>query len=168
MGQENFDDHEEEHQTTIILDRVCDHSLNISDALRKYVDAIEPALILFLRRIGKLHLTLFKSSLDDKPAISKRFHRVKWTPDSGIVSIRDQDSGTTRRWYKHRYQTDFEGTETQRQGITETDIVLAFPVMRESGTYIPRIRRPNFAYAYLPLGDFGFKVRDNSGSQGSY
>ncbi|KAF2276420.1 uncharacterized protein EI97DRAFT_458354 [Westerdykella ornata] len=154
-----FDDHEEEHQTTIVLDRICDQSIDFSTALEKDVDAIDPALILFLRRIGRFHLTLFKSSSDDEPAISKRFQRVNWTPDSGIVSLKDEDANTMRRFYKHkhRFTIDSDGTEPRREGITKTDIVLAFPVTKKSGTYMPLIRKQNFAFAYLPLGDFGFK-----------
>lgn len=154
-----FDDHEEEHQTTIVLDRICDQWTDFSNALEKDVDAIDPVLILFLRRIERLHLTLFKSSSDDEPAISKRFQRVDWTPDSGIVSLKDEDANMMRRLYKHRFTIDFDGTEIRRPDTTDTDIVLAFPVKKKSGRYMPLIRKQNFAFAYLPLGDFGFKVR---------
>lgn len=156
-GEDFFDDHEEKHQTTIVLDRIYDQSIDFSTALEKDVDAIDPVLILFLRRIERFHLTLFKSSSDDEPAISKRFQRVDWTPDSGIVSLKDEDANTMRRLYKHRFTIDFDGTETRRLDITETDIVLAFPVKKKSGTYMPLIRKQNFAFAYLPLGDFEFK-----------
>lgn len=154
-----FDNHEEEHQTTIVLDRICDKSTNFSTALKKDVDAIDPVLILFLRRIERLHLTLFNSFSDYEPVISKSFQRVNWTPDSGIVSLKDENANTMRHLYKHRFTIDFEGTEARRLGITETDIVLAFPVEKNSGAYIPSTRKQNFVFAYLPLGDFGFKVR---------
>lgn len=152
-----FDDHDEEHQTTIVLDRICEQSTNFSAALEKEVDAIDPILILFLRRIERLHLTLFKTS-HGAPAISKRFRRVDWTPNSGIVTLKDEDSIKTRRLYKHRFQTRFRGTEVRRPGITVTDVVLAFPVKKAAGTYTPVIQNQNSAFAYLPLGNFGFKV----------
>lgn len=154
-----FDDQEEEYQTTIVLDRICDRTTNFSNALKKDVDTIDPALILFLRRIERLHLKLFSSSSDDEPAISKSFRRVNWTPDSGIVSLKNEDANTVRHLYKHRFAFDFKGTEIRRRGITKSDIVLAFPVTKTSGTYTPLIRKQNFAFAYLPLGNFGFKVR---------
>jgi hypothetical protein len=153
-----FDDYEEEHQTTIILDLICDKSKTFSIELEKEIDTIDPILILFLRRIRRLHLTLFRSSSTDEPAISKRFERVTWTPNSGIVSIRDEDTNTTHRLYKHRREIKFSGTEPRRPYIVVTDIVLAFPVKKRSGTYKPLIRKRNFVFAYLPLGDFGFKV----------
>jgi hypothetical protein len=154
-----FDDREEEYQTTIVLDRICDRSTDFSTALEKDVDAIDPVLILFLRRIERLHLTLFKSSMDDEPAISKRFQRVDWTPNSGIMSLKDEDANTLCHLYKRRFTIHFDGTETRRPDVTDTDIVLAFPVKKKLGTYMPLIRKQNFAFAYLPLGDFGFKVR---------
>jgi hypothetical protein len=154
-----FDNHDEAHQTTIVLDRICDQSTNFSTALEKDVDAIDPVLILFLRRIERLHFMLFKTSSDDEPAISKRFQRVDWTPDSGIVSLKDEDANSMRRLYKHRFTVDFDGSETRRPDITKTDIVLAFPVEKTFGRYMPLILKQNLAFAYLPLGDFGFKVR---------
>lgn len=154
-----FDKYEEDYQTTIVLDRPCDWPTDFSTALEKDVDAIDPVLILFLRRIERLHLTLFKSYGNPEPAISKRFQRVDWTPDSGIMSLKDEDANMLRHLYKHQFTIHFDGTETRRLNITDTDIVLAFPVKKKSGTYVPLIRKQNFAFAYLPLGDFGFKVR---------
>ncbi|KAF2262892.1 hypothetical protein CC78DRAFT_605161 [Lojkania enalia] len=152
-----FDNHEHEHETTIVLDRICNRSTDFSTALKNDVDAIDPVLILFLQRIERLHLTLFDSSSVDKPAISKRFQRVKWTPSSGIVSLKDEDSNTTQSLFKYRLTINFDGTEFRRPDIECTDIVLAFPVQKESLTYRPLIRKHNFVFAYLPLGDFGFK-----------
>lgn len=154
-----FDDHEKKHQTTIVLDRICDQTTDFSTALEKDVDAIDPVLILFLRRIERLHLTLFEPFSDDKPTISKSFKRVNWTPDSGIVSLKDEDANTMRHLYKHPFTIDFKGIEFRRLGIEKTEIVLAFPVKKKSGTFMPSTRQQNFAFAYLPLGKFGFKVR---------
>jgi hypothetical protein len=155
-----FDDYEQEHQTTIVLDHICDQLKNFSDALREDIDAIVPELMLFMRRIEQLHLKLFKSSSDDEPVISKLFHRVGWTPDSGIVSIKEVNANTMCRLYKHRTTIDFKGIEPRRPGITKTPLVLAFPVKKEWGKHKPYIREQNLAFAYLPLGDFKFKVCD--------
>ena len=121
-----FDDHEEAYKTTIMLNHICDGLRKFSTALETDVDAIDPVLLLFLRRIERLHVTLFKSSSDDEPAISKHFRRVHWTPDSGIVSLKDEDTDTMRHFYKERFTVDFNGTESRRPGMIGTDIVLAF------------------------------------------
>jgi hypothetical protein len=152
-----FDDHAEEYQTTIILDKICDGSRNFSSALQKDVDGIDPALLLFLRRIERLHLTL-SLSVFVKPIIRKRFRRVEWTPTSGIVSLEDEDTSTQHHFYKAHYTTKFDGVESRRPNVTETDIVLAFPAVEESNSHVPLIRKQNFAFAWLPLVDLGFKV----------
>lgn len=155
-----FDRHQENHQTTIILDRICDPTTDFSTALQNDVEAIDPGLLLFLRQIERIHLRLFTSSSDGVPAISKRFHRANWTPNSGFVSLKDEDADTRRNLYKHPFTIDCDGTETQRRGITNTDIVLAFPVKNKSRKYVPLIQKTNFVFAYLPLGNFGFRVRN--------
>jgi hypothetical protein len=154
-----FDGHAEEHQTTIVLDRICDRSRNFSSALQKDIDGIDPALLIFLRRIERLHLTLFLSASDVEPIIRKRFRRVKWTPTSGIVLLKDEDTCTDHHFYKHHLTTKFNGAESRRPNVKETEIVLAFPVIKRSLSYVPLIRKHNFAFAWLPLVDLGFKVR---------
>jgi hypothetical protein len=153
-----FDDDEEEYQTTIVLDQICNESRSFSAALEEDVDAIDPILILFLRRIERLHLTLFRSSSDVQPAIQQRFRRVDWKLDSGIVSLEDEDTNTLRRFYKQKFTTHFKEIEPRRPDVIETDIVLVFPVQKKGGMYTPLIRKKNFAFAWLPLMDLGFKV----------
>ncbi|KAF2123507.1 hypothetical protein P153DRAFT_361929 [Dothidotthia symphoricarpi CBS 119687] len=94
-----FEKHEKKYQTTIILERICNESKDSSSAFKIDVDAVDPVLILFLRRIVRLHLTLYKSRTDHKPVISKRFRHVDWTPDSGIESLKDEDTNRMRRFY---------------------------------------------------------------------
>jgi hypothetical protein len=154
-----LDNHAEEHQTTIILDRICNGSRNFSSALQKDVDGIDPALLRFLRRIERLHLKLFRSASGVEPAIRKRFRRVHWTLESGIVSLNDEDAKTMHHFYKQQFTKNFTGAESRRPNVTETDVVLAFPAVKRSGSHIPLVRKHNFAFAWLPLVDLGFKVR---------
>jgi hypothetical protein len=140
-----------------VLEGICDRSTDFSTALKGDIDAIDPVLIFFLRRIKRLHLTLYDPLSVDKPAITKRFRRVEWTPSSGIVSLKNEDANSTRNFFKHRLTINFDGTESRRADIKSTDIVLVFPVKGKSST--PFIRKKNPTFAYLPLGDFGFKVR---------
>jgi hypothetical protein len=63
-----FKYHAAGHQTTIILDQICDGSRNFSSALQKDIGGIDPALLIFLRRIERLHLTLFMSASDVEPS----------------------------------------------------------------------------------------------------
>ena len=153
-----FKQHKKSHQTTIILDRICEPSTDFATALKKEVDMMDPALILFLRRIQRFHMTLFESPLDNQPAIAKHFRRSDWNSSDGLVSLIDEDTDVRRRFYKHQHSIEFKGVEPRREGISETDIVLAFPVKRIDGKMIPKIGQRNLVFAYLPLGNFGFKV----------
>ncbi|KAH7130730.1 putative heterokaryon incompatibility protein [Dendryphion nanum] len=156
-SEDFFDNHENEYQTTIILDTICDQFENFSSVLRHDIEAIDPILILFLRRIRRIHLKLFTSSRDESPVISKCFQRVSCAPDSPIVSLKDEDANTKHHFYKSEFTTSFNGAETNRDGITMTDIVLVFPVTKRLGKYIPLIQEQNCVFAYLPLGDLGLK-----------
>lgn len=146
------------YQTRIVLDRVCDSSTNFSTALQADVDAIDPILILFLRRIERLSLSLRTSTDLIQPIISKCFKRVNWTANSGIVGLIDENANTIRWLYKQQVPIIFSGLETRRPNITNTEIVLAFPVVEQAGTYSAQTNCRNLAFAYLPIGDFGFKV----------
>jgi hypothetical protein len=154
-----FKYHAAGHQTTIILDQICDGSRNFSSALQKDIGGIDPALLIFLRRIERLHLTLFMSASDVEPTIRKSFRRVKWTPTSGIVLLKDENTCTDHHFYKHHFTTKFKGAESRRPNVTETEIVLAFPLTKTFKLYVPLIQKHNFAFAWLPLVDLGFKVR---------
>lgn len=155
-----FQDYQEKHQTTIVLDDICDQSTDFSTALRKDVKAIDPVVVLFLRRIQRLRLRLFASPRETTPTISKCFRRLNWTPSAGIVALKDEDAGTSRYLYKQTFSIECYLSDSRRPGVEETEIVLAFPVSRkrETNTYTPSILEHNLAFAYLPLGDFGFTV----------
>jgi hypothetical protein len=73
------------------------------------------------------------------------------------MSLENEDSGLKEHFFKKEYSSSFTGTEQRRPGVPHTDIVLAFPVRMDSGIWVPKpTSLPTFAY--LPLGEFGFKV----------
>jgi hypothetical protein len=153
-----FNDFPQDYQTTIILDRIQDNSTNFSRALRKDLESIRPAMILFLRRVRRLHITLYKSSAPGAEArISNRFRREDPNPRSGIASLIDENSGSKLNYCMRVHAISFTGDEPRRPNVRQTEITLAFPVEAESDSWKPRTRQyPTFAY--LPIGDFGFKV----------
>jgi hypothetical protein len=152
-----FEDYKQKTQTTIILDQVSQQSLDFTTALQQDLAAIDPLLLLFLRRIERLLITSTKG----KPVISKRFRRSDRAAQHGFVSITDEDSGAVHSFYKTRYTHKFNVTEEKRPGMISTEISLAFPVegQETSGDYTPLIRPSCPVFAYLPIGDFQFKVR---------
>lgn len=158
--EEYFAAHSQDFQTTIILDRICDTSTNFSAALKLDIEAIHPMVILFLRRVERLQMTLHPSaSLQNEAGMSRRFRR--YTNDAlfpGITTLENEDTGTKEHFYKVQHTSAFSGTEKRRPNLSQTDIVLAFPVEPVSSTWTPRPKQLH-TYAYLPLGKFGFQVR---------
>jgi hypothetical protein len=157
---EYFTDHSQDYQTTIILDGICDTSTNFSAALELDIEAIHPMVILFLRRLERLQMTLHPSaSLQNEAGMSRRFRR--YTNDAlfpGITTLENEDTGTKEHFYKVQHTSAFSGTEERRPNLSQTNIVLAFPVEPVSNTWTPRPKQLH-TYAYLPLGKFGFQVR---------
>ena len=155
--EEYFAQHLQEYQTTIILDHICETSTDFSAALRQDVMSIHPMVILFLRRIQRLHLCLFRSVGAESP-MSKRFRRHE--EDGlfpGMISLENEDSQSKEYFYKLRFASNFSWSEPRRPGVSRTEIVLAFPVILDSGRWKPMpTQLPTFAY--LPLGSFGFQV----------
>ena len=158
---EYFAIHSQEHQTTIILDRICDTSTDFATALKHDIETIHPTVILFLRRLERLHITLSPSPSQNGAIISKRFRRYTNNALSGIMTLENEDSGAQEHFYKLQYTSSFNGTEKRRPNLSQTDIVLAFPVELVSNMWVPKPTQLH-TYAYLPLGNFGFKVRSTA------
>ena len=158
---EYFAIHSQEHQTTIILDRICDTSTDFATALKHDIETIHPTVILFLRRLERLQITLSPSPSQNGARISKRFRRYTNNALSGIMTLENEDSGTQEHFYKLQYTLSFNGTEERRPNLSQTDIVLAFPVELVSNMWVPKPTQLH-TYAYLPLGNFSFKVRSTA------
>jgi hypothetical protein len=154
-----FAKHPNKYQTTIVLDGICEPSKNSNFAvvLEKDIKAIHPIVILFLRRIKRLHLRLQLSSSSQGSTISKRFRCDEGTLHPQISSLEDEDSGIIEFFYKSEHVSKFTGIEARRPH-KQTKVTLAFPVKRHSSSsWMPQPRQlPTFAY--LPLGNFGFNV----------
>lgn len=158
--KEFFDNHVHEHQTTILLDSMLDQTSDFATALKDDIDVINPVLILFLRRIQLLHLKLFDSSSVLEPIISKSFRRISSAFEPHVVSLEEESTNAKLHWFKHSQIFRTPRNESRRAGMERTEIVLAFPVTISSSavSYSPLISNQNLAFAYLPLGNFGFKV----------
>jgi hypothetical protein len=152
-----FQNYEQAMQTTIVLDQINSQSSSFATVLQQDLDAIDPLLLLSLLRIDRLHIT----SVDGERSFSKCLHYLDRTVHHGIVSIKDEDSGSVHSFYKTSYTHPFVGTEYRRPHETRTDIELAFPVEmgENSGGYFPLPMETCSAAYYLPMGDYGYKVR---------
>jgi hypothetical protein len=159
-----FARHPQKQQTTIILDRISDEyeDENFASALENDLELLDPTVLLFLRKIDRLHLTLTHfTSLQALPAVSKRYLRHKEDKlCEGIMSLCNENLNLKTYFYKFEKLTSFKkfkGRERRRPGMSETNIVLAFPVEHDSGIWKPDPKDLQ-TFAYLPLGYFNFWV----------
>lgn len=118
------------------------------------LEGIEPQLLMFLRRLKKLHIST--------PATNKTYRILtdEFNDDFGgetvTISERDEDRGSVKKmkYIVQRYDVRNLPPDSQREGITTSEAMLAFPI-RDRIT--PRVKRQK-AFAFLPIDDFGFRV----------
>ncbi|KAF2187468.1 hypothetical protein K469DRAFT_772048 [Zopfia rhizophila CBS 207.26] len=152
-----FADHPQKHQTTIILDRICDGSRDFATALETDLESLHPMVLLFLQKIKQLHLTLSHSRYPHlHPTIRKHFRCFNDASCPRIMSLQDEDSGILEHFYTIESTLEFRGQEHKRPNVTRTEIVLAFPVKRFKDIWTASLKDlPTFSY--LPLGNFDFR-----------
>lgn len=118
--------------------------------LKEYLADVDPTLLLFLRKLRYLDLDLH----DARFAVE----RVDLAT-SGLIHLRRHDrsagSRTTSQYLLVKRVIAACSGERKRPNISQTEIVLAFPV-RLNGS--PKIRR-QAVHAFLPIRDYGFSVR---------
>jgi hypothetical protein len=115
---------------------------------------LDPAFLLFLRKVRELK---FVSHLDESPTLLKeascmRSHNVEG--ETAIIQWRARRS----RWIStdyvfFKYTVNNMPKEEKREGISESEIMLAFPL--EGGEL--KIEDQH-TFAFLPIAELGFKV----------
>ncbi|RTE79713.1 hypothetical protein BHE90_005765 [Fusarium euwallaceae] len=123
------------------------HYTEIENDLR----SIEPQLLIFLKNLRALNIQIGN--------IRKSYHIQAGTSatlgETATIHSRHQDDNNLPSGMKYaiaRYRTSKIPKDERREGITTSEIVLAFPIERAK----PKIS-PQKAFAFLPIDDFGFK-----------
>ena len=127
--------------------------------MRHFADfkVIKPTLLLFLRRLKRLELSIHEDSSSARQATTRKILTCEKSGDGRFASLTVNDSLSAHsQQYSYRiYRHKILVQDGRRNGNDETEIAVAFPVnslgaMEESRQLI---------HAFLPVGDFGFKVR---------
>jgi len=142
-------------QTTIVLTSPTDANVNFVKTLRRDVESLRPTLLLFLNKLKKLHISAESSNFSLSANFSVSF------PDSGdrdLIQL-DETGSQTRHWNYFRFDhTIFQlPREKKRPNATNTKISLAFPVSMYEKFWEP-VEGTQSVFAYLPVGDYGFRV----------
>ena len=122
-------------------------------ALSKLLTEIQPSALLFLRQLRSLEFHV--KTLDRQRPLVVTIERVDSTGD--IISLVRHENGNVtfdQNFMLIRHSTPTYQHEDKRQGIHESEVVLAFPV-GQSGT--PVIAEQD-VHAFLPLRRYGFNV----------
>jgi hypothetical protein len=126
-----------------------------SKALSAHLEGIKPSLLLFLRRLDCLTikgpLGIFGKQ------VSIQIHRsVYHDNDAGVVTLRKVEDGhsSTEKYFQVKGIAKTYPQEDRRKGISESVVVLAFPLTENEE---PKIGAQD-VHAFLPLRSYGFKV----------
>lgn len=114
------------------------------------VCALDPRMLMFLRRLKRINIEVHQKGL---PVWESRFRRT-----DGMFhnepGIRLTHNDTSMNYVVAKHEAKGMPSEPKREGVRESEILLAFPV-DERGDSNPE---PQQVYAFLPVADYGFKV----------
>jgi hypothetical protein len=124
---------------------------------------LEPQILIFLRKISKLHITTpdRKFQFEIKKLVEDQTFDGKETVTLTSMSTRPSTTSSSdrrtmgKKYMIVRYLENLLSTDTRRVNVRETEVVLAFPV---DSNMRPLLQSQKKTYAYLPINDYGFNV----------
>lgn len=129
-------------RTTLIIPAKANHSFSISS-----LSDISDTLLLFLQKLRKLEIETNEGLIS--------FQRTDQGAVTTLVTIKPNEEEKCQIFLRKSFKVDMSDIhEPKRDGINETEIVLAFPI-DESGKAAPILGCETFAF--LPIREFGFK-----------
>ena len=133
----NLDD-----RTTLIIPAKANQSFSISS-----LSDISDTLLLFLQKLRKLEIETNEGQIS--------YQRTDQGPVTKLVTTKPNEENKQQIFLRKSFKVDMSNIqEPKREGINETEIVLAFPI-DESGKAAPIAGCETFAF--LPIREFGFK-----------
>ena len=112
---------------------------------------LRPTLLLFLRQLRSLNVTIRGTTQFSTLQIWRTDE-----PEKELVSLKRIDGGELKveRYMLVRKFARTPAQETGREGIEQSEIILAFPVTETGGAVI----KAQDVHAFLPLRCYGFNV----------
>jgi len=117
----------------------------IRNEISKYIEEIHPSLLLFLKK-----LKVIEVEEEDGNKIKK----IKLHEKDGIVEIVYEECETYWKVIKKLFKVPQDIDEERRRGVTETEIILAFPLKED---YSANTSEEQYVFAFLPIRKYGFK-----------
>ena len=113
------------------------------------IRSIDPAVLLFLRRLRKINLSIGQGEKSWTTSLSRL------DSDANEEKMILMQGSTPFRYIVKRHTVGGLPPEPKRPGCSQSEIVLAFPIERDTEDPKPS---PQKVYAFLPIRDYGFVV----------
>ena len=113
--------------------------------INRYIKELDPAILLFLRKIKLIEIE------DEKRSQSRKIERYE---KNGMVQIVYDGKESYWKVVKKSFRVPQWIREERRQGIDETEIILAFPLNKKG---LPDVSNEQFVFAFLPVRKYGFR-----------
>lgn len=121
--------------------------------LIREIKLLDPRLLVFLRKLRRIKLSILEHDGNSWQTTYERHDERSWNNDQQLVKL--QRGGKPLHYIVTRYLVDQLPTEPNRPGCAQSEILLGFPVTESDAAEIISQE----VYAFLPIRDYGFKVR---------
>jgi hypothetical protein len=112
---------------------------------------LDARLLIFLRRLRKIVITIVAAN--GTPSTRTLTRAEGKIEDKEAIHLRED--GKEMNYLVMRYRARNLPPEEKREGVRESELLLAFPVDDENQ---PKLDAQQ-VYAFLPIRDYGFKVQ---------
>ncbi|KAH7302958.1 hypothetical protein B0I35DRAFT_500441 [Stachybotrys elegans] len=123
------------------------------DRIKRDLHHVEPQLLLFLRNLQEMTITSSQSSMLYRVVTHETTAGSFGETKTITLSKAEDDMGTEMKYIIVRHDHGGMPHDGRREGVTTSEVVLAFPV-RGSNTPITSNQK---VFAFLPIDDYGFK-----------
>jgi hypothetical protein len=123
-----------------------------ADELVSDLLSLNAYILIFLRRLRTIVVTIVGS---DSQSTTKTLKRTEARID-GLEAIHLSQNDNVMSYIITRHLAKTLPREPKREGASESELLLAFPVTKNHGPSID----PQQVFAFLPIRDYGFNVRE--------
>jgi hypothetical protein len=120
--------------------------------LRDELSSLDARMLVFLRQLRRIQINIrFGQSIE------RELTRPNDREEAMGMVVTLRQGTEVIRYIVMRHNITSLPSEEKRQGVNQTEMLLAFPV---NGSNVPVLKSQQ-VYAFLPIRDYGFQVRPN-------
>jgi hypothetical protein len=121
------------------------------------LQSLDARLLIFLRRLRKIVVTIvWANDQISTKKLTRTEERIE-----GKEAIHLSQDGTQMKYTVMRHRARNLPSEQKREGVSESELLLAFPVDENNELKLDLQQ----VFAFLPIRDYGFKVSQGHGLQ---